>query len=433
MSTNSTKPKIKPLSYLGVALATAALAGALPTLTSAAEPSPPPAAPVVSTSVTSNVNDSSATLYGFVNPNGQETTYAFQYGTSTSYGKQTTLTSAGNGTTSVKVSQPVTGLSASTTYHYRIIATSSAGTVQGEDMTFTTSAVPAQPAPSVSTSSVSGVTYSSVTLSGYVNPHGQATTYAFQYGTTAGYGSQTPLSAAGSGNSSTKVSQGVTGLAPDTLYHYRIIASSANGKTLGNDRTFTTAKVPLSLAIVGSPNPAVFGSPFTVEGTLSGTGAANHEVVLQANQYPYTAGFKQLGNAEVTNSIGGFSFPVVGLTQNTQLRVQTVGGTKITSPVLTENIAVKISFHAQRTHKHGVWRLYGTVTPSEVGALIGFQLLRPGHKSVNEGGTAVKADTTTVSRFSRRVHVRHHGLYRALIVVKDGAHVSNYSEPVLIR
>ena len=46
------------------------------------------------------------------------------------------------------------------------------------------------------------------------------------------------------------------------------------------------------MQIAGVPNPVVFGNPFFVEGTLSGTGAATHEVVLQANPFPYLGGFK---------------------------------------------------------------------------------------------------------------------------------------------
>jgi len=79
-------------------------------------------------------------------------------------------------------------------------------------------------------------------------------------------------------------------------------------------------------------------------------------------------------------------------------------------------------------------RLYGTVAPAEVGALVGFQLLVPGHRSVNEGGTSVKAGTTTVSRFSRVVRLHRRGLYRALIQIPAGARVvSNYSTPILVR
>jgi len=66
------------------------------------------------------------------------------------------------------------------------------------------------------------------------------------------------------------------------------------------------------------------------------------------------------------------------------------------------------------------------------GALVGFQLLRSG-KSVNEGGTVVKVGTATVSSVSRIVRLRHRDLYRALVKVNDGAHVSNYSTPILIR
>lgn len=288
-------------------------------------------------------------------------------------------------------------------------------------------------APSISTSGTSNVTFSSAVLTGYVTAEAQDTTYHFQYGTTAAYGVTTPIGPAGNGTTSVKVSQYITGLQPGTTYHYRVVATNATGTTNGNDRSFTTPRVPLSLQIVGVPNPVPFGDPFTVEGSLTGTGSANHPIVLQANPFPYTAGFKTLGNPELTTSSGGFSFPVVGLLQNTQLRVQTVGSPTVTSPVLLENVAIQVSFHARRTHRRGRWRLYGTVTPAEPGAQVGFQLLTVGGRTVNEGGTIVKAGSPTVSSFSRTVRLRHHGVYRALIKISDGAHVSAYSAPILVR
>ena len=110
----------------------------------------------------------------------------------------------------------------------------------------------------------------------------------------------------------------------------------------------------------------------------------------------------------------------------------TVGYPVVASPVVIESVAVRVSFHVRRAHRRGYVRLYGTVAPAEVGALVGFQLLTPG-RSVNEGGTVVKAGTSTVSQFSRVVRLRHRGLYRALVKINDGAHVSNYSAPILIR
>jgi hypothetical protein len=124
---------------------------------------------------------------------------------------------------------------------------------------------------------------------------------------------------------------------------------------------------------------------------------------------------------------------VVGLGENAQLRVVTVGKPEVVSPVVLENVAVRVTFHARRAHHRGRWRLYGTVTPAEAGALVGFQLLVPGNRTVNTGGTVVKSGTPTTSRFARTVRVRHRGLYRALVKVADGAHVSAYSAPVLIR
>jgi hypothetical protein len=287
--------------------------------------------------------------------------------------------------------------------------------------------------PTASTGGASSVSYTSATLHGYVNPHGQTTNYVFEYGKTRSYGSQTPLSVAGSGNDVITVSQTLTGLQPLSTYHYRILATTATGAAVGADRTFTTPKIPLSVAIVGIPNPVAFGDPFNVEGTLSGTGAAGHAVQLEANPFPYTAGFKVVGNPELTNSVGGFSFPYVGLLENAQLRVTTVGAPIVTSTIVTEGVAVRVALHAHSTNRRGYARLYGTVAPAEVGALVGFQLLKPGHNSVNVGGTIVKAATAGVSSFSRVIRVKRGGVYQALIRISDGAHVFNYSAPILIR
>jgi Glycosyl hydrolase family 76 len=95
-------------------------------------------APSVSTGGASSITQSGATVSGTVNPNGQSTTYSFQYGTTTSYGATTASQAAGSGTTAVNVSTNLTGLTAGTTYHYRITATNASGTAHGSDLTFTT-------------------------------------------------------------------------------------------------------------------------------------------------------------------------------------------------------------------------------------------------------------------------------------------------------
>jgi hypothetical protein len=296
----------------------------------------------------------------------------------------------------------------------------------------TASTASAATSPTAITGKATELTYSSVTVHGSVNPEGQQTNYVFQYGTTRSYGTQTALSVAGSGTGSVSVSQTITGLQPLTTYHYRILASGPSGSAVGTDRTFTTPKIPLSVAIVGIPNPVAFGSTFDVDGTLSGTGSADHAVQLESNPFPYTAGFKVVGNPELTNTAGGFSFPYLGLLENAQIRVSTVGSPLVSSPVVLEGVAVRVVLHAHSTKRRGYARLYGTVTPAEVGALVGFQLLKPGHNSINASGTVVKAGTSTVSSFSRVVRVKP-GVYQALVKVDDGAHMSAYSTPILIR
>ncbi len=99
-------------------------------------------APVVTTGSSSGVGTTTATVSGTVNPNGQSTTYHFDYGTSTKYGSQSPAPpdpSAGSGTTSQNESTGLSALSPGTTYHYRVEATNASATTYGSDQMFTTS------------------------------------------------------------------------------------------------------------------------------------------------------------------------------------------------------------------------------------------------------------------------------------------------------
>jgi hypothetical protein len=97
----------------------------------------PTATPAVTTNPATNVAGNSATVNGSVNPHGLTTSVYFQYGTTTSYGLTTAPQSQGRNTLR-NVSAGSSNLSASTVYHFRIVATNSAGTTFGSDRTFTT-------------------------------------------------------------------------------------------------------------------------------------------------------------------------------------------------------------------------------------------------------------------------------------------------------
>jgi hypothetical protein len=285
--------------------------------------------------------------------------------------------------------------------------------------------------PAVSTGGAREVTYGSAVLSGSVDPNGSNASYYFQYGVTRAYGGQTAIADAGAGVHTVSVRLPVAGLQPLTVYHYRLVAVNSAGPTIGSDATLLTTKVPLTLAILAAPDPVSFGGAAVVQGTLSGTGNANREVVLQASAFPFTAGFADVGNPELTNASGGFLFPVLGMSLVTQFRVATATNPPVLSPVAVENVAVRIDSHVARTSRPHFARISGTVTPGADGMEVGILRITHGH-GVLVGGTLLRHRNASSSKFSRIVRVRP-GVYRVLVRVTSGAQVSAYGPPLAIR
>jgi phosphodiesterase/alkaline phosphatase D-like protein len=135
----------------------------------------------------------------------------------------------------------LTGLSPNTLYHYRLVATNASGTSDGADQTFTTTASGTSPIPIVATGSSVNVGSTAATVWGTVDDKGEAATYRFDYGTSSSYTSQTISEPVSDSNSTpTSVDARLTGLSPNTVYHYRIEATDAWGTSYGADQTFTT-------------------------------------------------------------------------------------------------------------------------------------------------------------------------------------------------
>ena len=195
--------------------------------------------PDVTTGAASSISASAATLNGTVDPNSRATTFYFEFGTSTSYGTKTATKSAGSAASAQSESAGISGLQTGRVYHFRIVASSDAGTTTGKDASFTTSS-----APTVATSDASAVTPTTATLRGTVTANGLSTTRWFEYGTTTGYGTKTSSTSAGSGTSASSVSASVKNLKAATTYHYRLVAQNSSGKTFGDDKTFSTVGAP---------------------------------------------------------------------------------------------------------------------------------------------------------------------------------------------
>jgi hypothetical protein len=213
---------------------------------------------------------------------GGETGYYFAYNSDGSCGGGSTtpvLPATGN----VKESVRITGLEPSTTYTLCVVAVNQYGPQAAAPVTFDTIR------PLVSVGGTSGLTASTVTLNGVVNPSGiDDTKWCFQYGTDTGYtlgyapGFEGDV---GQGTSGMPVSATLSGLQQGRTYHYRLVAvdelgagsgpsacGTQDGKnTYGPDRTFTTPLLAAPPVSTGAAS-AVTQSSATLSGSLDPQG-----------------------------------------------------------------------------------------------------------------------------------------------------------------
>ncbi|HTZ65342.1 MAG TPA: hypothetical protein VMB51_14655 [Solirubrobacteraceae bacterium] len=345
-------------------------------------------------------------------------------------------------------------------------------------LAFAASAGAASPAgpPAVSTGSAhaSGL---SVDLTGSINPHEEAATYYFQYGPTLAYGSQTPVANVAAGSTGkVNVSQSVSGLLSG--YHYRLVATAANGESAnGSDRVYAvkktkttthktrkTTKQTLKFTFTTKPpvEGVLVGSSLTIAGTLTGPapGVAGHQIVLQSSPYPSGTAYGNVGAPQTVSATGRFSFFVAHLSHSTRYRVAVVGSSPVYSQVITALASVRVTFHVRTAPSAGLVRLYGTVSPAVTGASVFFQVQQPAkarpnkvslktpknqkaeekaeekaeHAETPKYATAfsapVKRATKTMSRFSIVERVRKTGLYRAYVQVPKGSLASGHSSNI---
>ncbi len=90
------------------------------------------------TGFVSGLDTSSPSVRGTVNPNGQDTTYYLEYGTTTAYGSRTAAVDVGSGTSDVTVQPALSNAQPGTGYHYRLVATNATGTTDSLDGQLTT-------------------------------------------------------------------------------------------------------------------------------------------------------------------------------------------------------------------------------------------------------------------------------------------------------
>ena len=229
----------------------------------------PPPNPVILTQPAS-VSINGAVMSGIITPNGDDANVAFLWGTSNAYGNVTTSQEIGSGFNGVSVSGTINGLQPNTTYHYKIVTTSTAGSFYSTDQAFTT-------APTF-TINAAVVTGAAVTFSAIVNPNGFAgpptnrsnVLVFWQYGLSQGaYTSGTTTAIlVGTGTAASPVSyaRAIKGLSA-SVYHYQLVISSTLGKTYGPDQIFSVEPPNVT---INSPSDTLTGS--TVSATINSDG-----------------------------------------------------------------------------------------------------------------------------------------------------------------
>jgi hypothetical protein len=287
--------------------------------------------------------------------------------------------------------------------------------------------------PGAATGGASAVGQQTARVHGTVDTNGAPTTYFFQVGTNRAYGINTAETSAGGGDRRVAVRADLSALAPATTYHYRLVAKNSAGVTRGGDRTFTTKRQPLGVVFNAVPNPVPLGGTTSLDGTLTGTGNGGRRVALQSNPYPFTQGFRNVGNELVTDVKGGFSFPILSLPLNTQYRVLMPERPGVVSPIVTVGVAVRVSTSVSttRVRRGQRVRFSGTIRPVRDGTQVAFQKLRRG-RWITIGGTIARHAGKTFSRYRRSVRIRRGGTFRVW-VGSQGDFVSGAGRSVKIR
>ncbi|HUC07066.1 MAG TPA: hypothetical protein VMR96_03170, partial [Solirubrobacterales bacterium] len=196
----------------------------------------------------SEVEETSATLNGEVDPAGGGDVEAceFEYGPDTSYGSTVPCSPVPPYTGVTSVSAEVSGLQPSVEYHYRLAAANATGvdSYSQDEVMYT------KGAPTVEAHSAKEITRETAEIEATINPHGYSTDWIVEYVDKAQYevngfddAQATTPETIGAQLTPQTVSTELNGLEVETTYYYRVVATNSVDSAVGTEESFTTVPI----------------------------------------------------------------------------------------------------------------------------------------------------------------------------------------------
>jgi len=173
----------------------------------------------------------------------------------------------------------------------------------------------------VTTNPATNIGLTTMTLNGNINPGNLTVTSGFEYGLTTSYGTSV-AGVPATVTSQQDISANITGLAMNTLYHYRATGTSGSLVVNGGDMTFTTAGPP----VITTTAATIVGATFA---TMNGTANANNDNTTLSFEYGTTPAYGSTADGVPPtvsgNTTTNFNATITGLTINTTYYYRAVG------------------------------------------------------------------------------------------------------------
>ncbi len=269
--------------------------------------------PVLAASITTG----SATLRMTLNANGTATARYFVYGTTPGLYTDSTAAITDPATTNSGRTVAVAGLLPGTAYYVRAVGTNANGRSVGDEVSFTTLALP-----TVALTAPTNLSTSTVTFNGTANPSGSATSAYFLWGTAPGlYTDSTAAASIGSGSADVAITKALASLTPGTTLYYRLVATKPGARIV---TTEASVRVYLLASVTTAAATALTTTGATLGGSVNPNGFATSAYVRWGTApgvYTDSTAASSVGSGSADVAL---TQAVTGLASGTMYHYQTV-------------------------------------------------------------------------------------------------------------